>query len=94
MEGRYLRESEPTPVQPGVLDVGIFVVCSSSHSGRTHWVSVSVVPKAGPHMVAGPFSWKTTGIPEELQDEITDLVSALWEEESTRRFGVAMKLPE
>jgi hypothetical protein len=54
------------PHQLARLDFGVFIVASSSHSGRKHGIHVAYVPRVGPTLHEDPWFWTTSGCPAEV----------------------------
>lgn len=49
--------------QPGILDFGVFIVGSSSNSGRTHWLTASLVERRREVIPSQQWAWSTVGVP-------------------------------
>ena len=86
-------EENPKSEVRGSLDIGLFTVCSSSHTGRTHWMRSSVVTKVGP--ITGKYEawWTTSGVPERLAQEFAVRNEALLLDALLDRYGICKELP-
>lgn len=80
-------------VQPGVLQLGLFVTISTSRRGGTGFARVSVVPRRGATVVVGDWRWSPTSMPLEILQAIATVIDAALVEAVERTLGVQEALP-
>ena len=94
MQDRMERALHPeTSRNLAVLDFGVFIVGSSSHSRRQHGISVSYVPRLGPVQIEQPWTWETTACPESLAQATVLRSEAFILDAVIRLYGLQQDLP-
>jgi hypothetical protein len=76
-----------------VLDFGVFITGSTSHSGRKHRIRISYVPRVGPAIVEPPWSWETATLPTETLQSILFRLEAFVCDAAGDEYGVQQRIP-
>jgi hypothetical protein len=81
------------PRNLAVCDFGVFVVGSTSESGKHHRINVSYVPRIGPVVTEPPWGWDTAGCPAETVQTVELRCDTFLADAILHCYGIANGLP-
>jgi hypothetical protein len=77
-----------------ILDFGVFVVASSTHSRREHNICCTYVPRLGPVLREPPWAWTTTACPNEIAQGVVLRAEAFTLDAIGAVYGLQGKFPQ
>jgi hypothetical protein len=79
--------------QRGRLEYGLFCTCSTSNSGRTHWIRIRSVNRHGDTSSPTEWRWDTSALPMEVLQEVLSVLQAKVIMELEHRYGIQDESP-